>query len=265
MPISDGLWLITKLIIGLLGLIFLPGFALTTIALDDKNANVCFSLILGFMLQLLNVYAIWAFHIFYSPVNFILLIYILTLIEVIFIIGLSYKRRLILNVNRIVKLFRLDPALVAVITLYLVMALYWQQWAPAPHSDGAAYLDMARNALEKGFFQSNMVFQNNTWAYVEYSSGMTEHMFGYFAIAVFFMLGNISLFSAKVMLIFTGLLTIMVLYELAKKLFNVNVARLSALMAAIAPETLTHVGLVGGPEIPSALFTILSIYLLVHD
>jgi hypothetical protein len=264
-PISDGLWLITKLIIGLLGLIFLPGFALTTVALDDKNANVCFSLILGFMLQLLNVYGIWAFHILYSPVNFILLIYILTLIEVIFIIGLSYKRRLILNVNRIVKLFRLDLALVAVITLYLVMALYWQQWAPAPHSDGATYLEMARNIVEKGVFCSNMVLPNNTWGYVEFSSGMIKHMFGYFAIAVFFMLGNISLFSAKVMLIFTGLLTIMVLYELAKKLFNVNVARLSALMAAIAPETLTHVGLVGGPEIPSALFTILSIYLLVHD
>jgi hypothetical protein len=93
---------------------------------------------------------------------------------------------------------------------------------------------------------------------------MNVHMFGYFAIALFFMLGNVSLFSAKIMLIFTGLLITLVLYELTKTLFNTNIARIAALITALSPELLTHVGLVGGPEIPSALFTLFTIYLLYH-
>jgi len=264
MWVLDGSWFVARLMIGLFGLIFLPGFIFTTIALDEENVNIGSSLILGFMLQLLNVYAIWMFHIFYTPVNFALLMYILTIIEVISVMVLSYKRRLILRIDKILNKLELDPVLVVVIILYLVMSLYWQQWAPAPHSDGAAYLDMARNVVNHGAFYSNMLLPKNTWSYVVYSSGMHTHMFGYFAIALFFMLGDVSLLSAKIMLIFTGMLVIMLLYELTKKLFNVNVARLAALITAISPELLTHVGLVGGPEVPSALFILFTIYLLVY-
>jgi hypothetical protein len=262
-PLSDGACLIIRIIVGLLGLIFLPGFALTIIALDEKNANVGFSLILGFLLQLFNVYAIWAFHIFYGPLNFVFLVYVLTIIEVVSLIIVSYKRKLTLGIDKLLNALKTDKDLVVLVFVYLALAFYWQQWAPAPHSDGAAYLDMARNVVEKGSFRSNMLFPTTTWSYVEYSSGMHIHMFGYFAIALFFLLGNISLVSGKIMLIFTGLLIILVVYELARELFNTNVARLAALITAVSPEILTHVGLVGGPEIPSALFTIFAIYLLI--
>jgi hypothetical protein len=262
-PLLDGACLIIRLIIGLLGLIFLPGFVLTIIALDDKNANVGFSLILGFLLQLFNIYAIWAFHIFYGPVNFVFLVYVLTIIEVVSLIIVSYKRKLTLGIDKLLNALKTDKDLIVLVFIYLALAFYWQQWAPAPHSDGAAYLDMARNVVEKGSFHSNMLYPTTTWSYVECSSGMHIHMFGYFAIALFFLLGNISLLSGKIMLIFTGLLIILVVYELARELFNTNVARLAALITAVSPEILTHVGLVGGPEIPSALFTIFAIYLLI--
>ena len=262
-PLLGGACVIIRLITGLLGLIFLPGFVLTIIALDDKNANIGFSLILGFLLQFFNVYAIWAFHIFQGPVNFVFLVYILTIIEVVSLIIVSYKRKLTLGIDKLLNALKTDKVLIVLVFIYLALAFYWQQWAPAPHPDGAAYLDMARNVVEKGSFHSNMLFPTTEWSYVEYSSGMHIHMFGYFAIALFFLLGNISLLSGKIMLIFTGLLIILVVYELARELFNTNVARLAALITAVSPEILTHVGLVGGPEIPSALFTIFAIYLLI--
>ena len=263
-PVSEEYWFLARLSIGLFGLIFLPGLLFAIAVLRDDYAKAGFSFLFGFMLQLLNIFTIWIFHIFYGPVSFALLIYILTLIEIILIIVYLYRRKIILSTSKIIGQFKVDLVLVAVVVLYVAIALYWQQWAPSPHSDGAAYLDMARNVVEKGVFQSNMILPNNSWYYVEYSSGMHVHMFGYFAIALFFMLGNVSLFSAKIMLIFAGLLSILVLYELVKKLFNVNVARLAALIAAMSPVLLTHVGLVGGPEIPSALFILFTIYLLIY-
>ncbi|MGB9693480.1 MAG: ArnT family glycosyltransferase, partial [Fervidobacterium sp.] len=263
-PVLDGFWLTVRFASGLIGLIFLPGLVLANIVLDEESAGVAFALTFGFMLQLLNVYVLWVIHIFYAPLDFVLLMCILTLIEVAFAIILSYKRGPAFHISKALLKPKLDIALIAVVAFYLFLAFYWQQYAPSPHSDGAAYMDMARNAVEKGDFYSNMLLPTNTWSYVEYSSGMHTHMFGYFAIALFFMLGNVSLFSAKIMLIFTGLLIILVLYELVKKLFNANVARLAALITAISPELLTHVGLVGGPEIPSALFTIFAIYLLIN-
>jgi len=263
-PLSDGLWLTVRFVSGLLGLIFLPGFVLANAVLDEDNIGVAFILIFGLMLQLLNVYVLWAIHIFYAPLNFTLLMCILTIVEFAFAIILSYKRGSTFHISKVLLRPKLDIALIVIIASYLILALYWQQYAPSPHSDGAAYMDMARNAVEKGDFYSTMLLPANTWNYVECSSGMHTHMFGYFAIALFFMLGNISLFSAKIMLIFTGLLIILVLYELVKKLFNANVARLAALITAISPELLTNVGLVGGPEIPSALFTIFTIYLLIN-
>ncbi|MEM3365457.1 MAG: glycosyltransferase family 39 protein [Candidatus Methanomethyliaceae archaeon] len=187
----------------------------------------------------------------------------MTIIEVAFIMIFSYKHESTFCISK-GQIKQVDIALIAVVALYLILALYWQQYAPAPHSDGAAYMDMARNVVEKGDFYSNMLLPTNTWYYVEYSSGRHNHMFGYFAISLFFMLGNESLFSAKIMLIFTGMLIILVVYELVKKLFSANAARLAALITAISPEFLTHVGLVGGPEITSALFTVFAICLLIN-
>lgn len=263
-PVLDETWLTARFVSGLIGLIFLPGLVLTNIVLDEENAGVAFALTFGLMLQLLNVYVLWVIHIFYAPLNFVLLMCILTTVEVAFAMILSYKRGSTFHISKALIKPKIDIALIVVIALYLILAFYWQQYAPSPHSDGAAYMDMARNAVEKGDFYSNMLLPKNTWSYVEYSSGMHTHMFGYFAIALFFMLGNVSLLSAKIMLIFTGLLIILVMYELVKKLFNANVARPAALITAISPELLTHVGLVGGPEIPSALFTVFAIYLLIN-
>ncbi|MEM3448547.1 MAG: glycosyltransferase family 39 protein, partial [Nitrososphaerota archaeon] len=252
---SNEFWLILKFVSGALSLLFLPGLIIVNTTINKEDTSIAFILTSGLMLQLLNVYVLWVIHIFYAPLNFVLLMCILTIIEVAFIMIFSYKHESTFCISK-GQIKQVDIALIAVVALYLILALYWQQYAPAPHSDGAAYMDMARNVVEKGDFYSNMLLPTNTWYYVEYSSGRHNHMFGYFAISLFFMLGNESLFSAKIMLIFTGMLIILVVYELVKKLFSANAARLAALITAISPEFLTHVGLVGGPEITSALFTV---------
>ncbi|MEM4619030.1 MAG: hypothetical protein QW607_02330 [Desulfurococcaceae archaeon] len=261
-PTLNELYLILRFIIGLIGLIIIPGLIFANIIFDKEELSITFAIISGLMLQLLNVYILWIIHIFYAPLNFNLSICILTIIEVIFIIVYSYLYNIPLYVNKELLQRDADTVLIINVILYLILAFYWQQYAPSPHSDGAAYMDMARNVVENGVFCSNMLFPVNTWNYVEYSTGMHTHMFGYFAIALFFMIGNVSLLYAKIMLIFSGLLIILLMYKLVRKIFNINVARLAALITALSPELLTHVGLVGGPEIPSALFALYAIHIL---
>lgn len=263
-PNLNEFYFILRFMSGLLGLIIIPGLIFANLVFDEEELGITFVIISGLMLQLLNVFILWIIHIFYAPLSFILLMCVLTFIEVTFtIFYYFYRYNIPIRIDR--KIFQRDADIVLVITLilYCVLASYWQQFAPSPHSDGAAYMDLARNVVKNGVFCSNILFPENTWNYVEYSTGMHTHMFGYFAIALFFMLGEVSLTSAKIMLIFLGGLTILLMYKLVQKLFNMNVARLATFIAALSPELLTHVGLVGGPEIPSALFMLYTIYTLV--
>lgn len=252
-----------RFISSLFGLIIIPGFLLAKIIFEKEKSSISFAFIFGFLLQLLNVYIIWMINIVYSPLNFRFFISTLTIIEVSLMIVYVYIHNMTLQVSKELYPRNLDYVLGFNVMLYLILAFYWQQLSPSPHSDGAAYMDLARNVVKNGVYCSNILFPENTWNYVEFSTGMHTHMFGYFAIALFFALGNVSHFYAKMMLIFTGFLIILLVYHFANRLFNVRVARFATFLIATSPEVLTHVALVGGPEVVSALFMLFAVYILV--
>jgi len=262
---SDNLFLFAiRLFTGVFALLYIPGHCLVTCFLE-KSAfkNFISYLIFGFLYQLFNIFTIWLVGMFFKPLNFTALVYLLTLLFVSTLTLYAYKvkdQSLSLKDLRNY-LGESDYILLVILALFLVVSLYYQQFSPSPHSDGAAYLDFARNVVCEGVFSSNMVMPSWSYQNVEWVAGFHSYIFGISAIALFFMLGNTSLLSAKIMLIFTGSLLIFLAYHICRELLDQGTARIAAFLIAISPIFLTHVSLVGGPEITSLLFVLLFMYL----
>jgi len=258
----DVLWL-AKIALGILGYLLLPGVLFANLLDSSRSKNIGLSLTYGFLLQLLNIFGAWIFFMFLGSINFFFIITFFTFVLiVIFLLVLSTRFTKISFAFNVESLKRMDFCLLFALGLSLVLAYHFQQFAVEPHSDGASYVDLARNVVENGVFKSSMIAPTYDWSNVVYSTGGHPHMFGYFAIALFFLFGNVSLLSAKIMLIFSGLLIINLTYLLTKELFDINTARLASVMTSVSAIFLTHIGLVGGPEIISALFVLMTMYLI---
>jgi len=263
---SDNLFLLTiRLLLGIFAFVYIPGYCLVT-CFWERNGfrDFGFYLIFGFLYQLLNTYIFWWANLFLSFIHFTFSVYLLTITFVLILTLYSYRvkgKPLLLSGLRNCSGYT-NRLLVIILVLYLIMSFHYQQYAPSPHSDGATYLDMARNVVKYGVFRSNMLFPKDSYGYVRFSSGRIDHFFGYTAISLFFMFGTISLLSAKTMLIFSGFLCIYLTYFISKILFNRRVALIATFLAAISPLMVSHVGLVGGPELPSLLFLLLTIYII---
>ncbi|MEM4523016.1 MAG: hypothetical protein QW738_07390 [Nitrososphaeria archaeon] len=166
--------------------------------------------------------------------------------------------------------YKPNISLLLIGVLYLIFTAYWLQYASEPNSDGAAYLDMARNIILRGVFRSNMRFSWNDYANIQWQLGgdYFTHPFGIYNIALFFLIGDISLLSAQLCSIFTGFLMIMTLYAMLERMFDRRVAFLAIVLACIHPEIPAHITLVGVVEVTGALYLLLSMYLtsrLVFD
>jgi len=260
---------ILRFIGGLVYFFILPG-ALLKISYF-KKVPMLLSPILGLLLQVYNMFLLWIVYIVLGkqPLNIALLLTLITLGEIVslvLLISSKYSSKYYIKYYRdFFKSSSVDKYLLISIAIYLLLALYWQRFATEPHSDGAFYLDIARNIAEKGVFQSNIILLPNDWRYVTFSTGFNYdiHSVGYFCLAVFFIFGDVSLQMAQIALIFQGMLIILILFELCSKVFNVNIARIGAIILSIHPEFITHVVLVGGPEIPSILFLLLTYYMIM--
>ncbi|MCC6004659.1 MAG: glycosyltransferase family 39 protein [Thermofilum sp.] len=260
---------ILRFIGGIVYFFILPGVLLKISYF--KKVPMLLSPILGLLLQVYNMFSLWIVYIVLGkqPLNIALLLTLITLGEIVSLVLLISSKHsskyYIKYYRNFLKFSSVDKYLMISIAIYLLLALYWQRFATEPHSDGAIYLDIARNIVEKGVFQSNIILLPNDWRYVIFSTGFSYdiHSVGYFCFAVFFTFGGVSLQIAQIALIFQGMLIILILFELCKKVFNVNIARLSAIILSIHPEFITHVVLVGGPEIPSILFLLLTYYMIV--
>jgi hypothetical protein len=256
-----------KMILGLFGYIWLPGMLLVSLVGLYKSENLGLSLILGFLLQMLNVFVAWILYMILGVIDFYMLITVSTLLLIaVFSLLLSNHARIPKKEPvsfDLISFKKIDLYLLLSLILYLILATYFQQYAVEPNSDGASYLDIARNVLEKGIFKSNMLAPSYDWNNVIFSTGGHSHMFGYFVFVLFFTFGGVSLLSAKIGLIFGGLLIVITTFLLTKELLGTTTARLASFIVSTSAIFLTHVGLIGGPEFISTLFTLLVLYLVL--
>jgi hypothetical protein len=260
LPTSGDSLLFMRFLIGIFTFILIPGLFVIHLLNDDKIKNFGFALIVGFLFQLLNVFIIWCLNTILGTINFVFVLYILTFSFTTFLFLLTTKIGREMSWKSYLEI---DRFLLFTVILFVLVALRYQFFFPSPHSDGAAYLDLARNVVGNNIFSSNFILPLNNWSAVQWSTGLIDYFFGYSAIAVFFTLGSISLFSAKVMLIFAGALTLFPLFMVSKKLFSRQVACIAVFLTSISPIMLAHVSLVGGPEVVSLLYMLTTFSLLL--
>jgi len=250
-----------KLMLGFIYFILVPGILFQYGFL--RKIPRLLSPILGLLLQLYNMVIIWIFYILLGSINVTLMLLLLTLLELASI-SLSIHKNTFLIIRKDFKnLKSIDKFLIIIVAIYSILITYYSQFANEPHSDGAAYLDLARNIAVKSIFSSNMMFPSYDWRSVIWGTGMHPdiHSIGSFIFALFFIIRDVSLTTAQIALAIQGIFIILLVYEMCKKLFNINIARLAAFIISIHPEFITHIVLVGGPEVPSALFLLFTFYL----
>jgi hypothetical protein len=264
LPNTDLLFTSIRLFIGIFAFLYIPGYCITRSFFNKEvslDRNI-FYLVIGITYQLLVLFIGWWYYRFVGCINFAVWIYTSSVIVTLITTAISKDAREFpfrtSNIN-----LRENVWLLIVLSAFLIISLYYQQYAPSPHTDGAAYMDLARNLVKHGVYCSNMVYPKGSYESMQFSSGLIEYFYNYLLIAIFFMLGNISFFTAKIMLIFVHLLNILLIFNIATKLFNKRVAILASLLSATSPIVLAHVGLAGGAEIPGTLFMLAAIYTLL--
>lgn len=263
LPLNDNSLLLfsSRIIVGIVVFLLIPGLSLIVLLGDGRISNFAFALIFGFLFQLLNVLIAWGIYTLIGHLNFMLLIRFDTLLFTTVTILFTLKKSPHLKWR---SYFKTDSYLLFAFFLFIIIALSAQSFFPSPHSDGAAYLDLARNVVSNNVFSSNTLYPVGSWNAAQFSTGMINYFFGYSGIAIFFALGTVSLFSAKLMLIFAGSLALFPLFLISEKLFDKDVARIAVFLMSFSPLLLTYVGLVGGPEIISLLFLLTTIYLIFN-
>ena len=207
------------------------------------------------------MYIIWWINTLYGSIIFINLIYVITITFTIIIAVLSAK----LRVKLVYSLFLRNHIFLLIPLAFIIsVLLFYPGFSTFINSDGAAYLDLSRRLVIDNTFGSHLIQSPKSWAEAQWSTGMIDHFFGYSAIAIFFGFGNTATtIIAKFMLVFIGTLTIFPIYLMSEKLFNKNVARIAALIVSFSPIFLYHLSLIGGPDIVSALFSLVTICLLL--
>lgn len=251
-----------RVVIYIFSFIFLPGLILDFLFFPQPK-SIIRSIVQGFLFQLFIVFIIWIISKIFVRIDFFALVTILTFLLTCMLSVFASAKSLQLNTSLSFKMFlkeKIDLCLICSLLAYIILSIYFGQYAVEPNSDGASYLDLARNVCQFGIFKSNMLFPPYDWSNVTFSTGGHPHMFAYFAFSLFFAFGEVSIAAARATLIFTGVLTIIITYILTKEFLDLNTARLTSFVVSTSALILTHSNLIGGPELISALFTIFSIY-----
>jgi len=128
--------------------------------------------------------------------------------------------------------------------------------------DGALYCDMARNLVTSGNFTS-LVLNDGLSPNPYYNSlGLNVHPLAWFATALFFMFGNVSLLTANLTVVFAGSLLIVLVYMLTRRIFDEKIGLVCAALVAFHPLFVYFSVILYGPEILSALFMTAALYFL---
>ena len=262
----------TNIISGIIALIFIPGLCLT-LAIFKSSASINrfgFSLLFGLLIQSLNVLLLYSIGslFFYNQIDFKLTLILLSFIFVILTSLISFKRcyphegfsRWILSLKE--NWFSHDALFLYIIFIMsITVRLYYQQFCIFPTTDGCLYMDMARSLSSTGQFTSKIIDSNNPYTY---PLGFNKHALVYFILALFFSIGGVSYFCAKLMAVFVGSLIVFPVYALAKKFYGLKVAIIATIIISSHPLLILFSSNIHGPEILGSLFTITSFYFFIE-
>jgi hypothetical protein len=265
-----------KIVSGVIALIFIPGFYIAEAFLDDDGGmtKFGFSLIFGIAFQtliVLSLYSIGSLFL-YNEIDFSLTLLVLTFLftSLLFVLRTRVKWRLKnvvdeTSISLKAKDFVIkNKFLIAVFVLSLAVRLCYQSFVGAPITDGALYIEMAKNLEATGQFTSKVI--KDSWATQFFNGlGFNLHLLTYFDIAIFFSIGGIAFSSAKLMTVLVGSLVVFMIYKISKELFGRETAMIATLVASIHPLLLLYSCVLFGPEILGTLFMLTAFYFFLKS
>ena len=257
-------------VLGIIGLFLIPGYCIasfireTWASINDCMDVITLSFILGFALQMFNTLILYSSVSIFYALDFRLALLFMTFLECIGIQMVNYfkLRYSQYQPEKFIKEgFRLLPLLVFISAF--VIRLYYQQFVQGFTTDGALYLDQARALVTRGNFTSNVINDGTAYPFAN-QLGFNGHIGAYFAIALFFAIGDVSLSSAKIMAAFSGALIVVLIYWLTYYFSRNKLGTAFATFLAMFHPTLIAMScLIQGPEVVSALFTLTAFIFLL--
>jgi hypothetical protein len=253
-----------RILFGIIALIFIPGFLFSLILKSNFSLieELGFSLIFGLMLQALNVVIMWAL-LDHLIIGFMESICILTLIEV-FIMVVFLKRKTFSSFrNYQINLF--DVLLLAVFAVAIFLSLWYQSFNTNYITpDGAYYCDIARNIVMENVFKPKSLIPTSLSPVVGplEQLGFFGHPLVPFTLSLFFVIGGVSYFTAKLMTAILGSLLVFPVYSLCKELLNEKVGFIAALIVALLPLRVFYSSILFGNEMVSNLYFLLAFFFL---
>jgi hypothetical protein len=272
---SNTITFFARLVIGIIGLFFVPGFFLTRFLVKEGSLVevIGFSLVFGTAIQMINVLALYAITPFLNgSVNTYLALIAFTAVTITAFAAATFVREWgstqesrFLQTSGLwtqLKAVRMELLLFIIFGLALGLRLYFQSFSLGPATDGASYLDYARNVVQSGTFTSRIIDANPNLAEA-FLTGLSSHVGAPFGLSIFFEIGGISYLSGKVMAVFFGCLLIFPVYKIGKDLFSAEVGIIASVIVAVHPFFLEYSSMLYGPEMMSACFVAIAFYFLV--
>lgn len=255
---------IVRISLGLMALMLLPGYYVS-LALYRRISGLVerlgISLIFGMALQLFNVIILWAV-LDRLVIGLEESLCIMTLVEMMVITVLLLKNKP--TGNSLITLANRTNVLLLIIFIVALSLRLWYQSFNNNYitPDGAYYCDLARNIVNLGVFGSKTIV-TSTAQNVYTTNGFFNHQFVSFALALFFSIGGVNYFSAKLLLVFAGSLIVFPTYYLAKEVFNARVGLIAAFIIALSPQLLFYSTILFGDEMLNNLFFLMMFYFFV--
>jgi len=255
---------------GVIALILIPGYCIMHAFLNhyEPVEKFGFSLVCGLAIQIFIVLILYSIGstFLYKQTNFGLAIIVLTFSFILMLlIAQILKKQYLEEINTISQIEKIKASLrnnsflLVMLIFSLIIRLYYQSFIHAPSTDGALYLDFARNIATTGQFTSKSVGSASP-IFLKNYFGFSTHLFACFTMAIFFQIGGVSFSSAKLMTVFAGFLVVFLIYKIAREFFSNSVAIIASGVASFHPLLLLYSSVIYGPEILATLFMLSAFY-----
>ncbi|MCW3998721.1 MAG: glycosyltransferase family 39 protein [Candidatus Bathyarchaeota archaeon] len=226
------------------------------------------SALFGIAFQMINILMLYAVTSFYDGIlNFYQYLTIATAFIILicsFIRSPNVSFHVDLSAVRkyVAELLRVDGFLIAIISGSIILHLFFQNFSLGPATDGASYLDYARNIFQNGSFTSRIIDPSPAVT-LTFLTGLTQHVGTPFGLSLFFAISGVSYLSGKMMVIFFGVFLVIPVYLLSKELFGKKVGLLAGILVTAAPLVLEYSSMLYGPEIMMTFFLVSALYFFV--
>lgn len=251
--------------VGMLALLAIPGWVIVARLLHiDWNRFFWIIPVAGLGFQILVVLAVYVPTTLWNSGLALPIIFPAVSASSLSIIGwVSFQNRASGNGFHLWDWVRENRSIIMILFIGLAARTLMLPYSTTPAPDGALYLSQARNSVLEGTFSARV--SGDSLVIPEWTSlGLSTHPFVVFALSVFFLIGDPSYGTGKLMALFSSLMLGAVCYYIARELFGAFAGLVAALLLALHPWFLFWSAVLYGPEILATLWLSTFLFILTY-